>query len=80
MSTPRRARRTADEVNEEIRALWQRARGRLDAEQRREYQRLVMEWAAAAGTGSSAPREGAPPRGGQARDGAVSRRGPVRAA
>ncbi|MCN9240511.1 hypothetical protein NGF19_06840 [Streptomyces sp. RY43-2] len=41
------AARSADEVNEEIRALWFRSGGSLNAEQRLEYQRLVMEWAAA---------------------------------
>ncbi|MEV5909989.1 hypothetical protein DMH25_06060 [Streptomyces sp. WAC 01325] len=40
--------RSADEVNEEIRALWRRAGGTLSVEQRAEYQRLVMEWAKAA--------------------------------
>ncbi|TVZ90190.1 hypothetical protein FB157_11291 [Streptomyces sp. BK340] len=39
--------RSADEVNEEIRALWRRSGGTLTTEQRAEYQRLVMEWAAA---------------------------------
>ncbi|MFH0518359.1 hypothetical protein ACHBTE_14415 [Streptomyces sp. M41] len=39
--------RSADEVNEEIRALWRRSGGTLSVEQREEYQRLVMEWAAA---------------------------------
>ena len=40
--------RSADEVNEEIRALWRRAGGTLSVEQREEDQRLVMEWAAVA--------------------------------
>ncbi|MGC9540471.1 hypothetical protein [Streptomyces sp. UG1] len=40
--------RSADEVNEEIRALWRRSGGTLSVEQREEYQRLVMEWAKAA--------------------------------
>jgi Na+/H+-translocating membrane pyrophosphatase len=40
--------RSADEVNEEIRALWRRSGGTLNGEQREEYQRLVMEWAAVA--------------------------------
>lgn len=39
--------RPADDVNEEIRALWARAGGRLSVEQRQEYERLVTEWAAA---------------------------------
>ncbi|GAA4789393.1 hypothetical protein GCM10023220_12710 [Streptomyces ziwulingensis] len=40
--------RSAAEVNEEIRALWRRSGGTLSGEQRAEYQRLVLEWAAAA--------------------------------
>ncbi|MFG3659132.1 hypothetical protein [Streptomyces sp. NPDC047706] len=40
--------RSAAEVNEEIRALWRRSGGTLTTEQREEYQRLVLEWAAAA--------------------------------
>ncbi|TQJ91977.1 hypothetical protein FBY22_2817 [Streptomyces sp. SLBN-31] len=40
--------RSAAEVNEEIRALWLRSGGTLTGEQREEYQRLVLEWAAAA--------------------------------
>ncbi|MEU5366817.1 hypothetical protein ABZ354_25660 [Streptomyces sp. NPDC005925] len=40
--------RSAAEVNEEIRALWLRSGGTLSVEQREEYQRLVLEWAAAA--------------------------------
>ncbi|MFE0099355.1 hypothetical protein [Streptomyces sp. NPDC059009] len=39
--------RSAAEVNEEIRALWLRAGGRLRPEQSREYERLVTEWAEA---------------------------------
>jgi hypothetical protein len=39
--------RTAAEVNEEIRALWFRSGGTLNVEQRSEYERLVLEWAAA---------------------------------
>jgi hypothetical protein len=34
-------------VNEEIRALWLRAKGRLSPEQRLAYERLVTEWSAA---------------------------------
>ncbi|GAA2342305.1 hypothetical protein OKJ48_05975 [Streptomyces kunmingensis] len=37
--------RSADEVNEQIRALWLRTGGRLSAEQRAQYERLVTEWA-----------------------------------
>ncbi|WP_240529564.1 hypothetical protein [Streptomyces mangrovisoli] len=40
--------RSADEVNEEIRALWLRSGGTLSVAQREEYQRLVLEWAQAA--------------------------------
>ena len=46
--------RSAAEVNEEIRALWRRSGGTLSVEQREEYQRLVMEWAAAAPQRASA--------------------------
>ncbi|MFD7430498.1 hypothetical protein [Streptomyces sp. NPDC059814] len=33
-------------VNADIRALWQQGRGRLTPEGRREYERLLAEWAA----------------------------------
>ncbi|MEU3982091.1 hypothetical protein AB0F77_18640 [Streptomyces sp. NPDC026672] len=46
--------RSAAEVNEEIRALWLRSGGTLSVEQREEYQRLVLEWAAAAPESSEA--------------------------
>lgn len=39
--------RSAALLNEEIRALWQRAGGTLNPEQRREYEVLVTAWAAA---------------------------------
>jgi hypothetical protein len=39
--------RSAAEVNEEIRALWMRAGGSLSAQERTEYELLVVEWAAA---------------------------------
>lgn len=39
--------RSAAVVNEEIRALWLRSRGRLDPVQRAEYERLLGEYAAA---------------------------------
>lgn len=39
--------RPAAEVNEEIRALWLRAGGSLSEQERAEYKRLVVEWAAA---------------------------------
>lgn len=42
-----RPARSAAEVNEEIRALWLRAGGRLTSEQRRTYERLVTEWSSA---------------------------------
>ena len=40
--------RSADDLNEEIRALWARLGGRsMNAGERAEYERLVVEWAAA---------------------------------
>lgn len=42
--------RSAAAVNEEIRALWLRAGGRLSTEQRRVYERLVAEWSHAVRT------------------------------
>ncbi|WP_203644564.1 hypothetical protein [Streptomyces sp. SID14478] len=39
--------RSADELNEQIRGLLARSGGRLSAAQRREYEVLVVEWAAA---------------------------------
>ncbi|MFF8645818.1 hypothetical protein [Streptomyces sp. NPDC015345] len=39
--------RSSVELNERIRGLWLRAGGRLTSEQRREYEQLVTEWAAA---------------------------------
>ncbi|MBX9398959.1 hypothetical protein K4749_36605 [Streptomyces sp. TRM72054] len=39
--------RSAAEVNERIRALWMRAGGSLSAQERAEYELLVVEWAAA---------------------------------
>lgn len=39
--------RSACEVNEQIRALWLRAGGSLSAQEREEYELLVVEWAAA---------------------------------
>ncbi|MGW0736808.1 hypothetical protein [Streptomyces sp. NPDC002851] len=44
---PRRPQRPAASVNADIRALWSRAQGRLSAEQRKAYENLVVEWAAA---------------------------------
>lgn len=48
MSSSVSARSTA-EVNAEIRDLWQRSGGRLTPQDEREYQRLLVEWAAATG-------------------------------
>ncbi|MEU9354614.1 hypothetical protein AB0D65_27445 [Streptomyces griseoloalbus] len=39
--------RSAAEINEQIRALWLRAGGSLSAQERAEYELLVVEWAAA---------------------------------
>ncbi|BBC38172.1 uncharacterized protein SGFS_094660 [Streptomyces graminofaciens] len=39
--------RTAADVNEQIRSLWRRAGGSLSAQERTEYELLVVEWAAA---------------------------------
>ncbi|MFF3914499.1 hypothetical protein ACFYZB_13570 [Streptomyces sp. NPDC001852] len=39
--------RSAAELNEQIRALWLRAGGTLSAQERAEYELLVVEWAEA---------------------------------
>ncbi|CAL9320434.1 hypothetical protein [Streptomyces rubradiris] len=39
--------RSAAELNERIRALWLRAGGTLSAQERAEYELLVIQWAAA---------------------------------
>ncbi|MFI5677642.1 hypothetical protein [Streptomyces cellulosae] len=39
--------RSAAELNEQIRTLWMRAGGTLSAQERVEYELLVVEWAAA---------------------------------
>ncbi|MFK4146069.1 hypothetical protein [Streptomyces sp. NPDC004065] len=39
--------RSAAELNERIRALWTRSGGSLSAEERAEYELLVVKWAAA---------------------------------
>ena len=39
--------RSAAELNDQIRALWRRAGGSLSAQERVEYELLVVEWAAA---------------------------------
>ncbi|MFI6937922.1 hypothetical protein ACIBI4_01505 [Streptomyces sp. NPDC050418] len=43
------------EINEQIRALWARAGGRLDEQQRAEYERLVTAWAAAVRDAATEP-------------------------
>ncbi|MFD5654574.1 MULTISPECIES: hypothetical protein [unclassified Streptomyces] len=37
--------RSAAELNDQIRALWRRAGGTLSAQERVEYELLVVEWA-----------------------------------
>ncbi|MEU6123443.1 hypothetical protein [Streptomyces sp. NPDC047123] len=44
---PHGSARSSVELNERIRGLWLRTGGKLSAEQRREYEQLVTEWAAA---------------------------------
>ncbi|MFF8913990.1 hypothetical protein ACF08M_11825 [Streptomyces sp. NPDC015032] len=44
--------RSAAVVNEEIRDLWQRSGGCLSPEDEEQYQRLLVEWAAATGAGA----------------------------
>lgn len=44
-----RSVRSAAVVNEEIRDLWQRSGGLLSPDGEAEYQRLLVEWAAATG-------------------------------
>jgi hypothetical protein len=39
--------RSAAALNEQIRALWMRTSGSLSAQERTEYELLVVEWAAA---------------------------------
>lgn len=46
-SMPSGSVRSAAEVNERIRALWLRAGGSLSAQERAEYELLVVQWAAA---------------------------------
>ncbi|WP_327365880.1 hypothetical protein [Streptomyces sp. NBC_01217] len=41
--------RAAAVVNKEIRDLWQRSGGHLSPEDEEQYQRLLVEWAAATG-------------------------------
>ncbi|OQQ16153.1 hypothetical protein B0675_02395 [Streptomyces sp. M41(2017)] len=47
VTVPGSARSAAEILNEQIRDLWTRAGGRLTAEQRREYEQLLVLWAAA---------------------------------
>ena len=39
--------RSSTDLNEEIRALWTRAGGKLSPDERREYEALLEQWAAA---------------------------------
>ncbi|RSS65483.1 hypothetical protein [Streptomyces sp. WAC06273] len=39
--------RSAAELNDQIRALWRRAGGTLSAQERAEYELLVVDWASA---------------------------------
>ncbi|MFC9005804.1 hypothetical protein [Streptomyces microflavus] len=41
--------RSATEINAAIRGLWQRSGGYLSPQDEAEYQRLLVEWAAATG-------------------------------
>ncbi|GAB1330890.1 hypothetical protein [Streptomyces sennicomposti] len=43
--------RSAAELNEQIRALWLRSGGSLTAQEREEYELLVVKWAAAIRSG-----------------------------
>ncbi|WP_328898964.1 MULTISPECIES: hypothetical protein [unclassified Streptomyces] len=43
--------RPAAVVNEDIRDLWRRSGGHLSPEDEEQYQRLLVEWAAATGGG-----------------------------
>ncbi|GAA5036739.1 hypothetical protein [Streptomyces siamensis] len=46
-STPSGSVRSAAALNEQIRALWTRAGGSLSAQERAEYELLVVRWAEA---------------------------------
>ncbi|MET7944299.1 hypothetical protein [Streptomyces sp. NPDC005302] len=37
--------RSADQINDDIRNLWARARGSLTPQERQQYERLLTEWA-----------------------------------
>jgi len=49
MSSSSVSARSATEVNAAIRGLWQRSGGYLSPQDEAEYQRLLVEWAAATG-------------------------------
>ncbi|MET9663183.1 hypothetical protein [Streptomyces sp. NPDC006510] len=49
---PSDSTRTAAVVNKEIRDLWQRSGGCLSPEDEEQYQRLLVEWAAATSGGA----------------------------
>ncbi|MFD3974548.1 hypothetical protein [Streptomyces cyaneofuscatus] len=49
MSSSSVSTRSATEVNADIRGLWQRSGGYLSPQDEAEYQRLLVEWAAATG-------------------------------
>lgn len=49
MSSSSVSTRSATEVNAKIRDLWQRSGGYLTPQDEAEYQRLLVEWAAATG-------------------------------
>jgi hypothetical protein len=46
-SVPSGSARSAADLNERIRALWTRANGSLTAQERAEYEALVVQWASA---------------------------------
>ncbi|WP_030380928.1 MULTISPECIES: hypothetical protein [unclassified Streptomyces] len=46
-SVPPGSVRSAADLNERIRALWMRAGGSLTAQERAEYEALVIQWASA---------------------------------
>ncbi|KAB2587619.1 MULTISPECIES: hypothetical protein [Streptomyces] len=49
MSSSSVSTRSAAEINAAIRGLWQRSGGYLSPQDEAEYQRLLVEWAAATG-------------------------------
>lgn len=58
MSPSSVSQRSATEVNADIRGLWQRSGGYLSPQDEAEYQRLLVEWAAATGAGARNARSG----------------------